>query len=210
MTASTAEGPITLDGVVGAVSGRTGHISANQDILMANKEVVVVTSIGRDDPTTAEAKRAAIILQILQGQEKLLDTSPWINNIWFIHTSDTDLSWPMEWSQTPSTTSPKLAKLHSRSSIERRVLNSSQQTAVNAMLSEQDNYRITIIQGPPGTGKTSVISSFVQFSIQSKGRSGIWLVAQSNVAVKNIAEKLLADGFTDWKLLVSKDFRFDW
>jgi primosomal protein N' len=208
MTASTAAGPIMLTGVVGAVSGRTGHISSNQDILMANKEVVTVKSIGRDDPTTAEARRAAIILQILQGQEKLLDSSPWINNIWFINTSD--LSWPTEWSQTPSTTSPKLLKLPSHKSIQRRVLNSSQQTAVNAMLSEKDDYRITIIQGPPGTGKTSVISSFVQFSIQFKGRSGIWLVAQSNVAVKNIAEKLLADGFTDWKLLVSKDFRFDW
>ncbi len=210
MTASTAVGPITLNAVVGAVSGRTGHISSNQDILMANKEVVTVTSIGRDDPTTAEARRAAIVLQILQGQEKLLDTSPWINNIWFINTLDTDLSWPTEWSQTPSTNSPRLPLPKPHKSIQQRVLNSSQQTAVNAMLSEQNGYRITIIRGPPGTGKTSVISSFVQFSIQSKGRSGIWLVAQSNVAVKNIAEKLLADGFTDWKLLVSKDFRFDW
>jgi hypothetical protein len=42
------------------------------------------------------------------------------------------------------------------------------------------------------------------------GLKGIWLVAQSNVAVKNIAEKLAANGFMDWKLLVSQDFHFDW
>ncbi|XP_006459086.1 hypothetical protein AGABI2DRAFT_53060, partial [Agaricus bisporus var. bisporus H97] len=37
-----------------------------------------------------------------------------------------------------------------------------------------------------------------------------WLVAQSNVAVKNIAEKLADLEFLDFKLLVSKDFHFDW
>lgn len=40
--------------------------------------------------------------------------------------------------------------------------------------------------------------------------SGIWLVAQSNVAVKNIAEKLASCDFWDFRLLVSKDFHFDW
>lgn len=35
-------------------------------------------------------------------------------------------------------------------------------------------------------------------------------MAQSNVAVKNIAEKLLDVGFEDWRLLVSADFHFDW
>lgn len=210
MTASTTEGPIALNGLVGGVSGRSGHITSSYDVQMANKEVVTVTSIGRDDPTTAEARRAAIILQILQGQEKLLDTSPWISNIWFINSSDSGLSWPAEWSQNSSTTSAKAPSPNPHKSIHRRILNSSQQKVVNAMLSEQDDYRLTIVQGPPGTGKTSVISSFVQFSTHSIGRSGIWLVAQSNVAVKNIAEKLFADGFTDWKLLVSKDFHFDW
>lgn len=35
-------------------------------------------------------------------------------------------------------------------------------------------------------------------------------MAQSNVAVKNIAEKLMDIGFEDWRLLVSADFHFDW
>ncbi|KAG2074301.1 hypothetical protein BDR04DRAFT_1126904 [Suillus decipiens] len=38
----------------------------------------------------------------------------------------------------------------------------------------------------------------------------VWLVAQSNVAVKNIAEKLDKVGFREFKLLVSKDFHHDW
>ncbi|KAJ7678927.1 AAA domain-containing protein, partial [Mycena polygramma] len=38
----------------------------------------------------------------------------------------------------------------------------------------------------------------------------IWLVAQSNVAVKNIAEKLASVDFLDFKLVVSKDFHYDW
>ena len=67
-----------------------------------------------------------------------------------------------------------------------------------------------LLFGPPGTGKTSVIGAYVQFTADLLDKSGIWLVAQSNVAVKNIAEKLIKIGFTSWRLLVSKDFHFDW
>lgn len=59
------------------------------------------------------------------------------------------------------------------------------------------------------TGKTSVIATYVLSAIEA-GQKGIWLMAQSNVAVKNIAEKLLDVGFEDWRLLVSADFHFDW
>jgi hypothetical protein len=38
----------------------------------------------------------------------------------------------------------------------------------------------------------------------------VWIVAQSNVAVKNVAEKLASCAFQDYRLLVSKDFHFDW
>jgi regulator of nonsense transcripts 1 len=76
------------------------------------------------------------------------------------------------------------------------------------MLQQSNDGRLTVIQGPPGTGKTTVIASFVQAAFAG-GLSGIWLVAQSNVAVKNIAEKLADFGLTEWKLLVSKDF-FDY
>ncbi|KAI6042876.1 AAA domain-containing protein, partial [Pisolithus marmoratus] len=38
----------------------------------------------------------------------------------------------------------------------------------------------------------------------------IWIAAQSNVAVKNVAEKFDKIGFHDFKLLVSLEFHFDW
>lgn len=38
----------------------------------------------------------------------------------------------------------------------------------------------------------------------------IWIVAQSNVAVKNVAEKLEAVGIEEYKLIVSKEFHFEW
>ena len=77
------------------------------------------------------------------------------------------------------------------------------------MLSSKDDHRITLIQGPPGTGKTSVIAAFIHYALHLR-KGGIWLVAQSNVAVKNIAEKLVSTGFENWKLLVSKDFHLEW
>ncbi|KAJ7067048.1 AAA domain-containing protein [Mycena amicta] len=41
-------------------------------------------------------------------------------------------------------------------------------------------------------------------------RRNMYLVAQSNVAVKNIAEKLASVDFLDFKLIVSKEFHYDW
>jgi regulator of nonsense transcripts 1 len=54
-----------------------------------------------------------------------------------------------------------------------------------------------------------VIAAFVQLAVRFN-KGGIWLVAQSNVAVKNIAEKLTSIGFENWKLLVSKGFHLGW
>lgn len=38
----------------------------------------------------------------------------------------------------------------------------------------------------------------------------VYLVAQSNVGVKNIAETLAKQHFYDFKLIVSADFYFEW
>ena len=66
-----------------------------------------------------------------------------------------------------------------------------------------------LLYGPPGTGKTTVIATYVNSAIMS-GATGIWLVAQTNVAVKNIAEKLADIGFLNWRLLVSSEFHDGW
>lgn len=206
MEVSGQGGRFSTSGVMGRVVGRSGNVVTNPDLRLDGKLITSVTSIGRDDPTTAEAQRAATILRILQGSEKLLDESPWIRNIWFPPNDNGLLTWPKEWSETPvmrletpSKSPPPTLPL----------LNSSQRNAVNHMFSTKDDHRITLIQGPPGTGKTSVIAAFVQRAVRSN-KGGIWLVAQSNVAVKNIAEKLMSIGFENWKLLVSKDFHLGW
>ena len=206
MEVSGQAGTYSTSGVMGAVKGRSGNV--NTDDSWDGKVITSVTSIGRDDPTTAEAQRAATVLRILQGSEKLLDESPWIQNIWFPADNDSPLIWPKEWSEKPKTPlkpNPKTAP-PSESTVS---LNSSQQNAVNYMFSSKDDHRITLIQGPPGTGKTSVIATFVQHALRYN-KEGIWLIAQSNIAVKNIAEKLMSVGFENWKLLVSKDFHLGW
>jgi hypothetical protein len=38
----------------------------------------------------------------------------------------------------------------------------------------------------------------------------VWIVAQSNVAVKNVAEKLVKVGIRQFKLIVSREFHFEW
>ncbi|KAF9243391.1 P-loop containing nucleoside triphosphate hydrolase protein [Melanogaster broomeanus] len=67
-----------------------------------------------------------------------------------------------------------------------------------------------MIQGPPGTGKTTVIAAAVISHDHARSDRAIWIAAHSNVAVKNIARKLINEGFDKFKLLVSKDFHFDW
>jgi hypothetical protein len=141
------------------------------------------------------------VLQVLQGNSQLIDNNPWLQKICF--PSD-DFSWPSSFSVNPKSThfEPDFSTLE-------RPLNNSQCDAVKHMLSLTDDSRITLVHGPPGTGKTTVIATYVHFAIL-RGQRGIWLTAQSNVAVKNIAEKLSDSGFTNWKLLVSKDFHHDW
>ena len=64
-----------------------------------------------------------------------------------------------------------------------------------------------LLTGPPGTGKTSTISAATCELISQK--SSIWIVAQSNVAVKNIAERLSKDRVS-FRLLVSREFYDEW
>ncbi|KAF9560487.1 hypothetical protein CPC08DRAFT_472974 [Agrocybe pediades] len=201
MTVTGPNGEFRTKGTVAGSSGRSSTV--NTDRQLTSKAILTVTSVGRDDKTSAEAQRDATILRFLQGTEKTSD-NPWYQNIWSPANADGLLVWPKEWSQKPSQP-PRISKKPAEAR-----LNGSQQTAVNCMLSVVDDHRIVLVQGPPGTGKTSVIASFVDFSVNAFGRTGIWLVAQSNVAVKNIAEKLISSGFLSWKLLVSKDFHFEW
>lgn len=169
---------------------------------MTGKVIGSITTIGRDDPTSAEKQRGLTVLRILQGHPEILDDNPWVANICL--PPPDDFTWPFSLQSRSSTPPPE-----PDFTTLQRPLNNSQLCAVKYMLSSSDKSRICLIQGPPGTGKTTVIATYVLLSI-SCGQKGIWLTAQSNVAVKNIAEKLYDFGFMDWKLLVSTDFHYEW
>lgn len=83
-------------------------------------------------------------------------------------------------------------------------LNVSQANALQHML--DINKPITVIQGPPGTGKTTVISAFI--SALGKQKS-ICIIAETNIGIINIAEKLLKEEIYNWKLLLSSEF-YEW
>lgn len=205
-------------GQTSRVAGKTAHVATSGN--HEGKTITSLTTIGRDDPTAAEAQRTAYVLQVLQGKVDMLDENPWVQNVWL---TSGPLTWPDGFFVDSAPLEPLTAESLSRP------LNESQLMAVNHMLSRSKEDCITIIQGddaffngkkqprsdchsqtgPPGTGKTSVIAAYVDAAIR-EGQRGIWVVAQSNVAVKNIAEKLADSGFLPWRLLVSKDFIFEW
>ncbi|KAK0476953.1 P-loop containing nucleoside triphosphate hydrolase protein [Armillaria novae-zelandiae] len=77
-------------------------------------------------------------------------------------------------------------------------------TVVSAMVSARS---LVVAHGPPGTGKTSTISAAAV--IWGRKKLPTWIVAHSNVAVKNIAEKL-ASSDVNFKIIVSKEFYVEW
>ncbi len=189
---------VAFRGRVTRVRGREATVSCR---MASNKtqtqQVVSVTTFGRDDPTQAVKLRSKIILKCLDKSVTIL-SNPFVKAIFMDYT---DVSWhdPLSYSS-----------LEIPENVLERPLNKSQIDAVKVILSNRDEDRIAVIHGPPGTGKTTVISAAVLIVTQGDPQRTLWLVAQSNVAVKNIAEKLTTVNFTDYKILVAKDFHYDW
>lgn len=141
----------TVHGRSGGVDGRTANLNIPRP-LDNSKTILTIKSIGRDDPTTAEAQRAAAVLRILQGDLDLLNDNPWMQNIWFPGPPDESgnfglLVWPPEWTVACKKADLTSSKPSSKDNLDRHTLNKSQQGAVNAMLARTDTHRITIIQG---------------------------------------------------------------
>ncbi|KAG2146163.1 uncharacterized protein EDB93DRAFT_1150045 [Suillus bovinus] len=194
----------TVDGQVTLSQGRTAKLATSNSLSFIGKIIGSIKIVGRDDRTQAETQRAQKVLEILQGLINLEHDNPWVQLIFFSSPSD-DFRWPSAWTEEANDADI----VRYRADRISRPLNPSQTKAVKQMLLQSNDGRLTVIQGPPGTGKTTVIASFVQTALRG-GLSGIWLIAQSNVAVKNIAEKLADVGLTKWKLLVSREFFEYW
>ncbi|KAG0706770.1 hypothetical protein DFH29DRAFT_117731 [Suillus ampliporus] len=187
----------TVTGQAKKVNGRQARINVKGSV-QASGKVLSVTTFGKEDLTYAESYKEDVVLKALQGTITLTER-PFFCSIW---APSLNISWPPP---TQSTSSTPFVYFPSGT------LNPSQYEAVERILSPADKDRVMLIQGPPGTGKTTVIAASVDSIIRTGHmNSTVWLVAQSNVAVKNIAEKLDKVGFRDFKLLVSKDFHYDW
>lgn len=165
----------------------------------SSAKIKSVYTIGKESPTHAEKERTAVILSILQGDSSFFK-EPIVRKVLL-----------------PPRSSNARHRQRSRRDIPEinfsSPLNESQLKAVQLIMSSHEDDRVCVIHGPPGTGKTTVIAAAVINMVAlaaEKDEVGFWLVAQSNVAVKNIAEKLASVGFLNFKLLVSMDFHFDW
>jgi hypothetical protein len=181
-----------MTGRATGVNGRAAKIGLHGTGNVTN--IKAVYTIGKEEPTSAEEQRALLVLKALYQIVTLLQ-NPFISAIW------KPLNRPAAVTAVVGSAVPFY--------FPSRPLNPSQRRAVERALDPSE--MITMIQGPPGSGKTTVIAAAVMSLMALKDRSKtVWLVAQSNVAVKNIAEKLAECDFLDFKLLVSKDFHFDW
>ncbi|KAF8825249.1 hypothetical protein HHX47_DHR7000297 [Lentinula edodes] len=197
LTVQNEHGTFIIPGNTGGVVGRRAPLNISRELGSSNQVVGKILSKGRDILTNADEKKAAAVLRMLQGEGDFGNI--WVTNIW--DPPNGTMSWPKSFTHPPPITVPE---------VPNRPLNSSQIFAIAKMLSLESDNHIILIRGPPGSGKTSVISRFVEIATASPQYPGLWLIAQSNVAVKNIAEKLASIGYMNWKLLVSRDFIFDW
>lgn len=193
MTVNNGDKISTVFGRVTSVEGKSAVVSLKG---IAQQGKISVSTLGKDDPTNLEMERIDVTLTCLQRANTLFrqDLVAWI----FLG---------RELRISPGTTQPSV---HFPG---KRELNDSQSRSVKCILSNASSDRVCLIQGPPGTGKTTVIAASVRSFLADPTLglgSCMWLMAQSNVAVKNIAEKLAEDNFLDFKLLVSLDFHFEW
>ncbi|KAJ7678919.1 hypothetical protein DFH06DRAFT_975177 [Mycena polygramma] len=184
----------TVGGKVSKFSGKTIFVdgrAARIALTAALGDSIRVTTVGREGPNRAEVQREDIVRNVLQHKSALLK-QPFFTALWVARDEP-------DWTKTPRTEHE--VELY----FPHAALNPSQRAAVRAILSNEDIDRITLVQGPPGTGKTTVIAAAV-VSIVSCAHDierTVWVVAQSNVAVKNIAEKL-AGVDCEFTLVVSK------
>lgn len=171
-----------------SLNEKNGHIDFGATI-----QVKSVVTIGKDAPTSLESQIRAFCLEILCNNSSLLTQNPIIRRIWPL-----GVALPRRPASTKHGVPPQV----------RVALNASQRAAVIQFCtspSTKANPVIQLTHGPPGTGKTTMITAVVAWLADRD----VWIVAQSNVAVKNVAEKLF-ESRIDFRLIVSKEFHFEW
>ncbi|PPR01820.1 hypothetical protein CVT24_001684 [Panaeolus cyanescens] len=148
---------------------------------------------GRQEALNHEKARDALVIRLLT-RDKTLRDAPFIRALWF-----------PKWKPTFFVRGDGGVDEDQATVILRDVrLNQSQRSATLSMVSADP---VVIVHGPPGTGKTTTIAASAK--VWHLHRRPVWIVAHSNVAVKNIAVSLYKHD-VDFRLIVSKDFHFEW
>ncbi|KAI0066801.1 hypothetical protein BV25DRAFT_1245149 [Artomyces pyxidatus] len=160
-------------------------------------DVKTIRVIGREEATNAEQARYRFLQHALEGSLNDLFDSFFIKAIW-----DPDVDHTILRERLPDSCRPSESPWPSLTS-----LNMSQFEVAAAMLSEVESSKLVVAHGPPGTGKTRTIGSATR--VWSYLRQPVWIIAQSNVGVKNIAETLFK-GDVGFRLVVSKEFYVEW
>ncbi|KAF9033215.1 P-loop containing nucleoside triphosphate hydrolase protein [Panaeolus papilionaceus] len=179
-------------GKASSAKGKTTTI-ALQNRPVTDLEFDKVRVYGRSAALNHEKARDTLVMHLLTGVKSLRD-APFICALWFPKCN------PTFFIRGRGGVSAAQAEI-----ILRDVrLNDSQKRAALSLVSQDP---LVVVHGPPGTGKTTTISASAK--VWHAHRRPTWIVAQSNVAVKNIAASLYKHK-VDFKLIVSKDFHFEW
>ncbi|KAI0644790.1 P-loop containing nucleoside triphosphate hydrolase protein, partial [Trametes meyenii] len=169
-----------------AASGRRTQLQ----VLKGNvrpSEISTITVVGREEATCPEVARDQFFTQLLQGHAVLTE-APFVRLLWF-----------------PESKAQKRRSHKAAKAAEFLELNHSQRVVSSAMIAHNES--LVIAHGPPGTGKTTTIAAALKYWQAQK--QPVWVIAQSNVGVKNIARSIVKRGIA-FKLLVSKEFHFEW
>ncbi|KAL1739792.1 P-loop containing nucleoside triphosphate hydrolase protein, partial [Schizophyllum fasciatum] len=200
ITRTVEDREITVRGKATKIDGRHATIDCANAFHTRGTLAVKLTTVGRDPGTCAERARAEIVHHALRRHPAYALFANPLFCLVYLPNSSSASSWASAAPQTAPADPVFTA----------RPLNRSQVGAFKRILSLADEDRVCLVQGPPGTGKTTVIAAAVQGITAASRARTVWLVAQSNVAVKNMAEKLADVGFWEFRILVSKDFHYDW
>lgn len=184
----------TVEGRATSVHGKQTDVTITRGSITRG-QVTRIRVVGREDATPADNARNQFILNILQGTISI-DGNDFIRRIYFPTNEDKAIF--QYYRQPPQ---------HAYSSLVDATLNSAQSCVAQALLSP-DSHEIMLVQGPPGTGKTRTIAAVAR--VWAARSMPAWIVAQSNVGVKRIAETLIKRDCKDFLLLVSKEFYVEW